>query len=314
MYLIHNISKASYKIWKKIRNKLRLIIIPGFDGMPLYDVLIFFFRGLTKGVLAHRASAIAFNFFIALFPMLLFLFNLIPFVTTTTFQSNLFELLDDVIPTNIFELLEGTISEILSHPRNDLLSLTFILGIYFSANGIDSIMESFNQGYYKIKTWSWVKQKTRAILLMMAISVLSLTSVALLMSGKLIVQLLETYNVVKGDLVIFILQILQWTIIIVNMLLSVSVLYYFGQPKDKDRTYNFFTAGSILATALFILGSSVLKIYFENFSRYNLLYGSIGSLLILMVWIYYNSFILLIGFELNAAIRRSKLIKERFKD
>ncbi len=311
---IKTIKKTGKSFSSKLRDLLRRIVIPGFEGMPLYDVLVFFFRGLTKGVLAHRASAIAFNFFIALFPMLLFLFNLIPFVTTTTFQTNLFELLDDVIPANIFELMEGTISEILSHPRNDLLSLTFVLGIYFAANGMDSIMESFNQGYYKARKWSWVKQKTRAILLMFAISVLGLTSVALLMSGKLLVHLLETYNVVKGELVIFLLQFLQWTIIIANMLLSVSVLYYFGQPKDKGRTYRFFSVGSILATALFILGSSVLKIYFENFSRYNLLYGSIGSLLVLMVWIYYNSFILLIGFELNAAIRRSKLIEERFKN
>ena len=313
MKLIKTLNSAGRAISNKIRDRLQKIILPGFEGMPLYDVLLFFFRGLSKGILAHRASAIAFNFSIAIFPMLLFLFNLIPFVTTASFQANLFELLDDVIPANIFHLLEGTISEIISHPRNGLLSLTFILGIYFAANGMDAVMESFNQGYYKVRTWSWLKQKSRAILLMIAISILGLTSVVLLMSGKVIFNVLSTYNVVKDDLVIFLLQFLQWTIIIINILLSTSMLYYFGQPKDKARKYRFFSVGSILATALFILGSSVLKVYFENFSRYNILYGSIGSLLVLMVWIYYNSFILLIGFELNAAIGRSKLIEERFK-
>ena len=313
MKLTYKISKARHKIWKKIRNELRLIIIPGFDGMPLYDVMVFFFRGVSKGILAYRASAIAFNFFIALFPMLLFLFNLIPFVTTSTFQTNLFELLDDIIPANIFQLLEGTIAEIISHPRNGLLSLTFILGIYFAANGIDAVMESFNQSYYKTKSWSWIKQKFRAILLMITISILGLISVALLMSGKLIIHSMETYNVVKGSFAVFLLQFMQWVLIISNILLSISILYYFGQKKDKARRYRFFSAGSIFGTALFILGSSVLKIYFENFSRYNLLYGSIGSLLVLMVWIYYNSFIVLIGFELNAAISRSRFIEERFK-
>ena len=313
MQLTHKISKARHKIWKSIRDELRLIIIPGFDGMPLYDVLVFFFRGISKGILAYRSSAIAFNFFIALFPMLLFLFNLIPFVTTSAFQTNLFDLLDDVIPANIFQLMEGTISEIISHPRNGLLSLTFILGIYFAANGIDAVMESFNQSYYKTKSWSWIKQKFRAIILMITISILGLISVVLLMSGKLIIHTAEAYNVVRGSFVIFLLQFVQWTVIISNILLSISILYYFGQKKDKARRYRFFSAGSILGTILFILGSSVLKIYFENFSRYNLLYGSIGSLLVLMVWIYYNSFIVLIGFELNAAISRSRFIEERFK-
>ncbi len=313
MQIAHNISKAGYKLWKKIRDELRLIVIPGFDGMPLYDVLVFFFRGISKGILAYRSSAIAFNFFIALFPMLLFLFNLIPFVTTSAFQSNLFDLLDDVIPANIFQLMEGTISEIISHPRNGLLSVTFILGIYFAANGIDAVMESFNQSYYKTKSWSWIKQKFRAIILMITISILGLISVGLLMSGKLIIHTAEAYNVVRGGFVIFLLQFVQWTVIVSNILLSISILYYFGQKKDKARRYRFFSAGSILGTILFILGSSVLKIYFENFSRYNLLYGSIGSLLVLMVWIYYNSFIVLIGFELNAAIGRSKFIEERFK-
>jgi membrane protein len=307
------VKKAGKTIGGKIKEKLRLIIIPGFDDMPLYDVLLFFFRGISKGVLAYRASAIAFNFIIALFPMMLFLFTLIPFVTSPTFQANLFELLDDVIPSNIFALIEGTIQEIISRPRNGLLSLTFILGIYFAANGMDAVMEGFNQGYYKVQTWSWIRQKLRAILLMFAISILALISVSLLMSGKLIIHTLENYHLVKGNFVILLLGSLQWLIIVINILLSVSILYYFGQRKDKSRTYRFFSAGSILSTALFILGSSVLKIYFENFTRYNLLYGSIGSLIILMVWIYYNSLILLIGYELDSAIRRSKLIEERFK-
>jgi membrane protein len=189
----------------------------------------------------------------------------------------------------------------------------FILGIYFAANGIDAVMESFNQSYYKTKSWSWIKQKFRAIVLMITISILGLISVALLMSGKFIIHTMEMYNIVRGSFVLFLVQFMQWLVIITNILLSISILYYFGQKKDKARRYRFFSAGSIFGTALFILGSSVLKIYFENFSRYNLLYGSLGSLLVLMVWIYYNSFIVLIGFELNAAISRSRLIEERFK-
>ena len=102
----------------------------------------------------------------------------------------------------------------------------------------------------------------------------------------------------------------KWVIIIGNLLLSVSMLYYFGQRKDKKRRYRFVSAGSILSTGLFIVGGLFLKLYFENFSNYNLLYGSIGSLIILLVWLFYNALIILIGFELNTSIRRSKVIAE----
>ena len=288
--------------------------LPGHD-IPVWDVLVFYWRGITRGVLTYRASAIAFNFFLAMMPTLLFIVTLIPFLTTPDFQENLFDFLDDMIPSAIFDLIEGPILEILSRPRNDLLSITFLTALYFSTNGIDAIMESFNHGYYKIKKRSWLHQRLIALFLLITLTVLGLVSVALLMFGKTIINTMgfnERYN---EGFAYSILELLQWSITIGNVLLSMSLLFYFGQRRVKGiRKFRFLSPGAILSTTLFILGGILLKMYFENITRYNIFYGSLGSLIVFMVWIYYNSLILLVGFELNSAIRRLNMLQAREKD
>ena len=301
------------KLGQNISSRLKFIILPGFDGMPLYNVLVFFFRGLFKGVLTYRAAAIAYNFFLALVPLILFLFTLIPYVTTSNLQNSLLDLMDELIPSNIFSMIKSTLVEIISRPKSGLMSLVFLLTIYFATNGVDSILEGFNQSYHRIQTWPWWKQKFYAFLLMTVISFLGFISMLFLTSGKLIITTMDKYDIITGDVTLYLLLIIQWLIIIGNLLLSVSMLYYFGQPKEKKRRYKFVSAGSILSTGLFIVGGLLLKLYFENFSNYNVLYGSIGSLIILLVWLYFNGLIILIGFELNASIRRSKRLAEANK-
>ena len=311
---LQKLNKIVSKIEAWFSRKLSFIVLPGFDGMPLYDVLVFFFRGLFKGVLTYRASAIAFDFFLALVPFILFLFTLIPFVTTADIQTLLLDMMDDVIPGSIYELAESTIVEIVSRPESGLLSIVFLMAIYFSTNGVDTILMGFGQSYHEIEIWPWWKQKIRAFVLMLSLSFLIFISMTLLGFGKLTIKILSEQQIITGQLTIVALTFVQWVIIIGNVLLSISLLYYFGQPKDTERSrYRFISAGSLLSTILFIVGGSLLKLYFENFSRYNLLYGSIGSLIILLIWLYYNSIILLIGFELNTSIRQSKLEKTRYR-
>ena len=281
-------------------------MLPGFDGMPLYDVLVFFFRGLFKGVITYRAAAIAFNFFLALIPFILFLFTLIPFVIDVDFQANLFALMSEIVPNEIYKLAENTIVEVISRPSGSLLSVVFLTTLYFATNGVDAVMEGFNQSYFEIEIWPWWKQKVRAFFLMIALAVLMIISMIFLTFGKQTISFLVNQEFITGSLSVFALTALQWIVIIGNLLLSISLLYYFGQSKEKETRYRFISAGSLLATSLFVVGGLSLKLYFENFSRYNLIYGSIGSLIILLVWLYYNSIILLIGFELNTSIRESK--------
>ncbi len=290
-----------------LHRRLRFIVLPGFEGMPLYDVLSFFFRGLFKGVITYRAAAIAFNFFLALIPFILLIFTLIPFVTTINFQNDMLDMLDKLIPSNIYDMAESTLTEIISRPSTKLLSVVSLLSIYFSVNGIDTILEGFNQSYHQTEIWPWWKQKVQAFLLVVGLSFLIFISMILLNFGKHIIAYFSSHDIFTNQFTFVSLTILQWLIILFNILLSISFLYYFGQAKDREiNKYRFISPGSLLATILFIAGGLLLKMYFENFSRYNLVYGSIGSLIILMIWLYYNAIILLIGFELNASIRRSR--------
>lgn len=307
MSILRWIKYLSLKLERWLQQKLSFIVLPGFDGMPLYEVLEFFFRGLFKGVITYRAAAIAFNFFLALIPFVLFIVTLIPFVTTPYFQVDLLDLLDEIIPASVYKLAESTLIEIVSRPSSGVLSIVSLLAIYFSVNGIDAILEGFNQSFHQTEIWPWWKQKVQAFFLMVGLSILVFVSMSLLGFGKDIINLLAVQGIITHKLTLLALIALQWLIIILSILLSISLLYYFGQQKDREvNKYRFFSPGSILATTLFVFGGVLLKMYFENFSRYNLLYGSIGSLIILLIWLYYNAIILLIGFELNASIRKSR--------
>lgn len=294
------------RLQKLLRAKLSFIVLPGFEGIPLYDVLVFFFRGLFKGVITYRASAIAFNFFLALIPFVLFLFTLIPFVIDVNFQANLFSIMEEMVPQDIYKLAESTIVEVVSRPSGSLMSVVFLTTLYFATNGVDAVLESFNQSYFDIEMWPWWKQKIRAFLLMIALAISIIVSMIFLGFGKQTISFLVKQEFITGSLSVIALTALQWVVIIGNMILSISILYYFGQLKEKEIKYSFISAGSLLSTSLFVAGGLLLKLYFENFSRYNLIYGSIGSLIVLLIWLYYNSIILLIGFELNTSIRESK--------
>lgn len=303
---------ATIEHW--LHKKLSFIVLPGFDGMPLYDVLVFFVRGLFKGVLTYRAAAIAYNFFLALIPFVLFLFTLIPFVTSENYQADMLDLMSELIPEEIYLLAEGTIVEIVSRTSTGLLSVVFLMAVYFAANGVDAILEGFGQSYHEVDTWPWWKQKLTALFIMSSLSILIFMAMAFLGFGKLAITIITQQGIITSQFTIFLLTSLRWLIILSFLLVSISVLYYFGQRKDKTQNrYRFFSPGSILATSLFVGGGILLKMYFENFSRYNLLYGSIGSIIILLVWLYYNAFIILIGFELNESIRQSKAEKTRYR-
>ena len=307
-----SIRRIIIKIDNWFHKKLSFIVLPGFDGMPLYDVLSFFFHGIFKGVITYRAAAIAFNFFLAIVPFTLFLFTLIPFVTGDNYQVQLLGMMDDLIPAEIYTIFESTIVEIISRPSSGLLSLVFFMAVYFSTNGIDAILQSFGQSYHTVELWPWWKQKITAFLMMTSLTLLITVAMTFLGFGKLTIKVLADRGVFTGDFTYFLLRTLQWAIIALNILTSISILYYFGQPKDwKVNKYRFFSPGSILATSLFIVGGALIKLYFENFARYNLLYGSIGSIIILMVWLYYNAIILIVGFELNASIMQSKAVRTK---
>ncbi len=283
---------------------LRRIILPGFDGLPLFFVLQFFFKGLFEGRLTLRASAISFDFFLSLFPSFLFFFTIIPFVPISGFQPELLLTLEGVIPSTLWVYVSSTLEDIIIRPRSDLLSLGFILALVFSTNGINSVIEGFNSTYHDMESRSWIKQRLVALFLVFVISFLVILAVALQIVGGFVMKFLVAEGLLTNNFTIIIIQIVRWVLIITTFLFTISLLYYFA-PARKGA-FRFISAGSTLATLLMILTTYGFNFYIENFNRYNALYGSVGTLLVFLLWLYFNSNILLIGFELNASIRQAR--------
>jgi membrane protein len=289
--------------------QLRRVVLPGFNRIPLFTVLTFFLKGLFEGRLTLRASAIAFDFFLALFPAILVFFTIIPFVPIEDFQPTLLETLHDVIPDTLWTHVSTTLEDIITRPRSDLLSLGFILALYFSTNGINTIIEGFNSTYHGMESRSWFRQRLLAVFLLIVISFMVIILISLSIIGGHVMKWLVREEILMDSFTIIIIQVIRWILIVAIFLFTNSFLYYLA-PAGK-RQFKFISAGSTLSAVLLILTTYGFNFYIENFGRYNALYGSIGTLLVFMLWIFFNSNIVLIGFELNASIRSAKDVKSQ---
>ena len=289
--------------WKWVSFLIRLskkIVIPGFDGLPLYDVAVFFVKGLSKGYITTRASAISFNFFLAIFPTVIFFFTIIPFIPITNFQQSLLDLIRDFIPDEAYATVQTTVEDIVIRPHGGLLSVGFLLSLYFSTNGINSLMVAFNNTFHTIETRSAIRQRIVSIFLVIIITFLLIISIGLITFGTWFLAILLPTQILKSHLIFSIILFLKWMIILAMLFFAISFIFYF--VPAKKRHFRFISAGSSLATFLVIATTLGINFYVDNFSKYNALYGSIGTLLVILLWIYLNSLSLLIGFELNASI------------
>lgn len=275
----------------------------GFSGLSIYDVTIFFWKGLMKGSITTRASSLAFNFFLAFFPSIIVLFTLIPYIPINGVQEILIELLTVVLPPSTNEITFNTINDIINNPRSGLLSIGFILALYFSTNGVNSLIEAFNASYHIRETRAIIRQRLLSLVLTLLLSFILIIAMGLIIFGKSAVKYLTEYEFITqhaGALILY----GKWFTIVLILFIGISIIFHLG-PSIKSK-WKLFTPGSILASLGIIFTSAGFNYYISHFSQYNKIYGSIGTLMIILVWMYFNSIILLIGFELNASISNAK--------
>ncbi len=287
------------------------IIIPGFDGLPLYDVLHFFITGIQKNSLTTRASSLAFRFFLALFPFIIFLVSIIPYVPIDNFHDQLMGLMHQFLPGNAYDMAEETINDLVNKKHNTLLSFGFIFAFYLASDGVNSMIIAFNESYHSIKKSSFIENHLRALLILVILTSLMFVAIGLSIFSGTIMDYFIAEGYLEDGIMIFLLKILKFTLLLVLFFLGISSLYYFGNAKQNK--FRFISAGSTLATLLSILLSTGFAFYVNNFASYNKLYGSIGTLIVVMLWLYFNSLVLLIGFELNASILHAKSSKQKDK-
>ena len=295
---------------KFVIRKSKNIIPPGFYGIPLFDVIRFFFIQIQKTSLNDRAASISFNLLLAIPPACIFLFTLLPYLPIKDQLEQLYELIRDVIPgKQNYEPIINFLKDFASIERSDLLSFGFVLALYFSSNAMIGIMRSFNKmNYIGFSQRHYVLDRWVAIKLTLIFFLIVLVSIVALVSRGAVL----TWLGIEDPTIRTIILNVRWLVIVLLFFLTISFIYRHAPAIHKK--WKLINPGSILATFMMIAFTMGFSYYVVNFGNYNKLYGSIGTVLILMLLIYFNSLVLLIGFELNVSISSLRKLADQRKN
>ena len=276
---------------------LKKIKLKSLYGFSLYELFNLYFIGIIKGAISTRASSISFSFFMAFFPFVLFVLNLIPFFPINNFDEVFLSLLESLLPNESAIFFHDIFVDINSNKRSGLLSTTLIFSIILIGNGVNAIFGGFTDSYHVQFSRNLFKQYLYAILVGFILVIVVLFATV----SSIFFDFLITQN---NSLISFMFIYLKYIFLILISLISFSSLYYFGTIQGKNL--KFISPGSIMTTILLFLSTYFFGLYIDNFSNYNELYGSIGALIIMMLYIWINSISLLLGFELNVVIYKLK--------
>lgn len=302
------------RFYRYLLDWTKVIILPGFKPLPLYTVAVFFFREIKQESLVNKASSLAYSFLLAIFPGTIFLFTLIPYIPIKSFQDTLLNIIELILPSNAYTAFESTIEDIVKNQHGGLLSFGFLSAMFFATNGVHKLMRAFNKSSLIVESRSWLKRRWVALVLTIVISFSLFVAILIMTIGQYVISFIQFQFNTGGKFWIYLITISRWLIVVVLFFVTVSLLYRYG-PAHRHR-WKFLSPGSILATGLAVLTSMGFTYYINHFSAYNKLYGSLGTLIVIMLWLYLNSLIILIGFELNASIdlskRTIKIVKPKY--
>ena len=278
------------------------IKLPWLEGLSLYDLLEIYIIGVVNGAISYRAGAIAFSFFMALFPFALFILNLIPIIPIEGFKQDFLRFVEESVPPNTFEAISSIIQDITNNSYGNLLSSGFILSSFLMANGLNAILGGFENSHHVILKRGFFRQYLVALGMSLLLTFLLIFTVATIVIFEIFIQKIKIQDVLNENIQIMVIG--RYVFFMLMILVTTSILFKFGTRETKKNS--FISIGSVFTTILIILSSYAFGIWVVRFSKYNELYGSIGTLLIMMFYIWLNCMILLLGFELNATINKLK--------
>lgn len=268
--------------------------------MPLFDLLAYLAQQLRQSDLNLRASAISFSFFLALFPGLLFLFSLIAYIPVEGLDLAIRRTSQELLPPSAFELLYSTIEDIVGRQQGGLLSFGFLLAFYFATTGLTTLSQSFNVSLEVRESRGFIRHQFTVIGLTVLLTLSLLSALLLILLGDFLLGEMNRLGWMPDGLLPLMVNLLLWIVILLLVYVGIGLLYYFA--PNAPKRHGFFALGSALATILFIGSSLGFSYYVQHFGNYNRLYGSLATLIVLMLWIYVNAWVILIGFELNSAL------------
>ncbi len=275
--------------------------VPGLKRIPLYNLVAFIRRETQNDAIVTRANSMAFDFFLAIFPSIIVLFTLLAYTPLYANFANVLSVsIEEVMPGTAGRVLFKTIEDIATRQRSGLLSFGFILAIWFASNGMLSMMKGFEKEHLQtFRRRTGLEKRLIAIQLTFLIGLVLVGAVVFVILGNTILDFVFQY--IKADLLTRLLVFaFRWIVVLALFYAGFSTIYRYGAATR--RPIPFFNPGSLLATCLSIVISWGFSFYVDHFGSYNKVYGSIGTLIVLMVWMQLNCMILLIGFEVNAGI------------
>ena len=278
------------------------IKLPWSEGLTLYHLSELYITGIVKGDVSYRAGAIAFSFFMSLFPFALFILNLVPKIPVEGFQQDFMQFVQENVPPNTFDAIKGILDDIMNTSYTSLLSTGILLAILLMSNGMNAILSGFQSSLHITIKRTYFRQYALAIGLSLLLSIILLVTVVAIVVLQVIIQNLKKSGFLTDD--VYLLELGRYVFLVLMVITITSLLFKFAAKETKAAA--FFSYGSVFTTILFVITSYLFGIYVVRFAQYNELYGSIGTLLVLMLYIWINCFILLLGFELNALIHKLK--------
>ena len=278
----------------QIKTFLNQIPLPGFKGISIFYLLKFLKEVFYKGNFAIRSAAVSFHFFVAIFPTLIFLVSLLPYLPIEGIQENMFTEMKLLLPDMIYGMFETTVTELFTRRYNVLLSVGFILSIFYASQGINTLLIAFNQSYQIELERHPIKQRLISLAIFFVMMILFLSALSVSIFGQALANYIEfdtQHQILQG-----VFNFVHFIIVLFMVMLGISILYHFGHPEVKK--FQLINPGTSFSTLVILLATWGLSVYFSHFNVYNKIYGSIGSLLIALVWINIVSYVLIIGFEL----------------
>lgn len=296
---------------ERFQERLKKLTIPGFEGIPVYDVALKFKEEVSNDDLSIRASSISFYFILALFPSIIFFFSLIPYVPIQHFDISVMNALKDILPIDVYHVLESTIKDIVSIQRGGLVSINFFLALFVASNGVNSMMKAFDKMNHTFKERTFWEKRWTGIRILVLINIQLMLAVLLIIKGKELLLLTLRIMHTEDLLTFYLLRFIKSVIIVLSFFNIIALIYYFG-PSVKKK-YRYFSAGATFATIVSIAMTVIFKLYTSYLNNFNGLYGSLGIMIVIMLLIYLNALVLLFGFELNNSIAVNKALREETK-
>lgn len=311
--MIQKLKHKLFLLLEKLFSFTKNVYLPGFNGQSVYQTFIFFFDGLKKNSIVDRSYAISYKFILASFPFIIFLFSLIPFIPINGLQDEILKSILNAFPDQLIPYVNNFFEDLIIHKKSSILSIGFLLTIFFASNTMTAVLKGFNSSYHlnRIKRKN-VSLRLWSIALIFIISFLLIAAALIFILGGQLISYIQSHSEFNNSFYSFLFSFLNWICIIALFVLAISTLYNVGNTERIKWTI--LSPGVIFSTLFIGLFSELFTLYVYYLAPFNKLYGSLGTVIVFMLFVYYFFAILLIGFELNLSVQSASKSTPNKKD